>query len=230
MVKSNLLIVFTLICFLDVAVAEERAINLERDLGYFYGYSFGNMLKEGMSTDVDIEWLVQGLEDSLANNPPSLSAEQRDLIYRELKHRQAEAQAETETLTEETAAINLHAGEVFLAENAKRSEVISTASGLQYEILKDKVGPTAQLDSTVVVYYKGTFMSGEVFDQSSGTKPVEFGLGQVISGWTEGLQLMSVGDQYRLFLHPKLAYGGGSVGQIPPNSVLIFDIELLEIK
>ena len=100
---------------------------------------------------------------------------------------------------------------------------------MQYEVIEDRAGPTAQPDSTVVVNYRGTFITDEVFDQS-GDSPVEFGLQQVISGWAEGLQLMSAGDKFRLYLHPNLAYGAGSVGQIPPNSVLIFDIELLEIR
>jgi len=179
---------------------------------------------------------VQGLKDSLAESPPALNAQQKDAIYSEIKQRQARAQAEQERVESEkeavaqvTAAVNLQDGEAFLAENAKRAGVRSTASGLQYEVIKEEVGSTARLDSTVVVSYKGTFTTGEVFDQSGGS-PVEFGLQQVISGWTEGLQLMSVGDKYRLFLHPNLAYGAGSVGQIPPNSVLIFDVELLEIK
>jgi len=234
---KNILLVLPLIVNSTEAIAtEEATIDLESDLGYFYGYSFGNMLKEGRSTDIDINRLVQGLKDSLAEIPPALDAQQKDAIYSEIKQRQARAQAEQERVESEkeavaqvTAAVNLQDGEAFLAENAKRAGVRSTASGLQYEVIKEEVGSTARLDSTVVVSYKGTFTTGEVFDQSGGS-PVEFGLQQVISGWTEGLQLMSVGDKYRLFLHPNLAYGGGSVGQIPPNSVLVFEVELLEIK
>ena len=215
---------------------EETAVDLERDLGYFYGYSFGNMLKDGKSTDVDIDRLMQGLKDSLGDHPPALSNEQRDAVYNEIQQRQTRAQAERErvnaeqeAVAQESAAANLETGEAFLTENAERAEVRSTASGLQYEVFEDRAGPTAEPDSTVVVNYKGTFITGEVFDQSADS-PVEFGLQQVISGWTEGLQLMSAGDNFRLYLHPNLAYGAGSVGQIPPNSVLIFDIELLEIR
>ena len=221
---------------IDVMATEETGIDLERDLGYFYGYSFGNMLKDGKSTDVDIDPLMQGLKDSLADNPPALSNEQRDVVYNEIRQRQARAQAERErvhveqeTATQESTAANLKTGEAFLAENAERAEVRLTASGMQYEVIEDRAGPTAQPDSTVVVNYRGTFITAEVFDQSGGS-PVEFGLQQVISGWTEGLQLMSAGDKFRLYLHPNLAYGAGTVGQIPPNSVLIFDIELLEIR
>ena len=214
----------------------EEQVELLGDLGYFYGYSFGNMLKEGKSADANIDRLIQGLKDSVANLPPNLSEQQREVIYNEVRRRQALAQAEMEenqvaqaAAVEALAASNLEAGEAYLAENAKRTEVMSTASGLQYEILEDTAGPNASANSTVVVNYRGTFINGEVFDQSGGT-PVEFGLQQVISGWTEGLQLMSSGDKFRLHLHPNLAYGAGSVGQIPPNSVLVFDIELVEIK
>ena len=221
---------------IDVMATDETGVDLERDLGYFYGYSFGNMLKDGKSTDVDIDRLMQGLKDSLADNPPAFSNEQRDAVYKEIRQRQARAQAEREkvhveqeTATQESAAANLKTGETFLAENAERAEVRLTASGMQYEVIEDRAGPTAQPDSTVVVNYRGTFITAEVFDQSGGS-PVEFGLQQVISGWTEGLQLMSAGDKFRLYLHPNLAYGAGTVGQIPPNSVLIFDIELLEIR
>ena len=83
--------------------------------------------------------------------------------------------------------------------------------------------------SRVAVRYTGTFIDGNVFDQS-GDEPVEFGLQQVVAGWTEGLQLMGIGDKFRFYLHPDLAYGVGSVGSIPPNSLLVFDVELLEIS
>ena len=227
---------FLIVTSLQVMATEGTPVDLERDLAYYYGYSFGNMLKDGKSTDVDIDRLMQGLKDSLADNPPALSNEQRDAVYNEIQQRQVRAQAERErvhaeqeTATQESAAANLKTGEAFLAENAERAEVRLTASGMQYEVIEDRAGPTAQPDSTVVVNYRGTFITAEVFDQSGGS-PVEFGLQQVISGWTEGLQLMSAGDKFRLYLHPNLAYGAGSVGQIPPNSVLIFDIELLEIR
>lgn len=238
-IKNKWLVAFFVVSS-TMALASEGPSSLEPELqsnlGYFYGYSFGNMLKDGNSADADIERLIQGLRDSLANVPPALTDPQREAVYVEVRRRQAlaqsereKAQAERTAAAEVSAAANLEAGVAFLVQNAKRPEVNVTPSGLQYEVIEDKEGPTAPADSTVVVNYKGTFTGGEIFDQSQGN-PVEFGLQQVISGWTEGLQLMSAGDKFRLFLHPNLAYGAGSVGQIPPNSVLIFDIELLEIK
>jgi FKBP-type peptidyl-prolyl cis-trans isomerase len=210
--------------------------SLSHDLGYFYGYSFGNMLKDGKSSDADLESLMRGLKDSLNQVPPALSVEQREMIFAVVRKRQAEVQEEREKAQaaeqeaqQSQGEANLKNGEAFLLENEKREGILVTASGLQYEVLEDKEGPKAQASSTVLVNYRGTFLDGEVFDESRDS-PVEFGLQQVIGGWTEGLQLMSAGDKFRLYLHPDLAYGAGSVGPIPPNSVLIFDIELLEIK
>ena len=218
--------------------AEESAAPdpvLRSDMGYFYGFSFGNMLKDGGSDDVDIESLIKGLNDSLEGSEPALNGEQRERVYQEVRARQlrvqAERQVEQEALqkaAEAQSEMDLVKAEAFLAENALRENVKVTPSGLQYEIVHSAGGDHPSASSRVVVNYVGSFLDGGIFDQS--TEPVEFGLQQVISGWTEGLQLMGVGDRMKLYLHPKLAYGAGSVGDIPPNSLLVFDIELLEIK
>lgn len=211
-------------------------IPLEEELGYFFGYSFGNMLRDGGSDDVDIDSLIKGMKDSLSGTAPDLDEEQRERIYAEIRARQqvitekrqtVEAQAAQEA--ELSIQRNLATAIAYLQENAKRPEVKTTKSGLQYEVLTQSGGSKAKIGSQVVVNYVGRLINGEVFDES-GETPAEFGLNQVIPGWTEGLQLMSAGDKYRLFLHPDLAYGAGGVGRIPPNSLLIFDVELLEIK
>ncbi|WP_207496710.1 FKBP-type peptidyl-prolyl cis-trans isomerase [Aridibaculum aurantiacum] len=136
-------------------------------------------------------------------------------------------------MKEEKAAANLKAGEEFLEKNKERPEVKTTSSGLQYEILKES-GNTEKprATSTVKCHYHGTLINGTVFDSSKvRNQPASFPLNMVIRGWTEGLQLMSVGDTYRFFLHPSLAYGDRSAGaHIQPFSTLIFDVELLEIK
>jgi len=133
---------------------------------------------------------------------------------------------------EDKSSANLQAGEDFLAENAKRPEVTTTASGLQYEVLTEGNGPKPKATSTVTCHYHGTLINGTVFDSSVQRKqPASFPLNMVIKGWTEALQLMSTGSKYRLFLHPTLAYGERSAGaHIQPNSTLIFDVELLSIK
>lgn len=130
------------------------------------------------------------------------------------------------------AAENIEAGSAFLAENATKDGVQSTASGLQYRVLEagdgsDRPGPTDR----VKVHYHGTLIDGTVFDSSvERGEPISFGLNQVIPGWTEGLQLMVVGEKTRLFIPSKLGYGNRAAGKIKPGSTLIFDVELLGIN
>ena len=112
----------------------------------------------------------------------------------------------------------------YLVNNARRPEIRTTGSGLQYEIIEDQPGESPSASDEVSVFYKGTLIDGTVFDQTNET-PVSFGLRQVIPGWTEGLQLMSPGDKYRFYIHPDLAYGAGGYGNVPPNALLIFDAD-----
>lgn len=127
---------------------------------------------------------------------------------------------------------NFQQGQAFLLENAKKEGVISTESGLQYEILhKGDNTETPTAKSKVKVHYHGTLIDGTVFDSSvdRGT-PISFGLNQVIKGWQEGLQYMSEGDKFRLYIPSTLGYGKGGSGPIPPAAVLIFDVELIQIQ
>lgn len=135
-------------------------------------------------------------------------------------------------LFESKAAANLQAGEAFLAENAQREGVVVLESGLQYEIITDGDGPKPGATQTVTCHYHGTVIDGRVFDSSVRRgQPASFPLNRVIAGWTEALQLMSVGNKWRLFLPPHLAYGDRQVSaEIGPNSTLIFEVELLGIK
>ena len=120
----------------------------------------------------------------------------------------------------------------FLAENAKKEGVVTTASGLQYQILKNGSGRKPSREDTVRVHYEGRLLNGNVFDSSiARNEPAEFPLGQVIPGWTEGVQLMPVGAKYRFFIPAALAYGEHGAGDaVPPHSTLIFDVELLDIR
>jgi len=125
---------------------------------------------------------------------------------------------------------NKVAGQNFLAENAKKEGVITTASGLQYEVIKKGNGPLPKDTDKVKVHYHGTLVDGTVFDSSVDRgQPAEFGVTQVIKGWVEGLQLMPVGSKYKFYIPQELAYGSQSQGQIKPFSTLIFEVELLEI-
>jgi len=126
---------------------------------------------------------------------------------------------------------NLAKCKSFLDENGKKKGIITTASGLQYEVVKEGTGPKPTINDTVKTNYHGTLIDGTVFDSSVDRgEPVEFPVGAVIKGWTEALQLMSVGSKYRLYVPSDLAYGDRGQGPITPNSALIFDLELLEIK
>jgi FKBP-type peptidyl-prolyl cis-trans isomerase FklB len=133
---------------------------------------------------------------------------------------------------ETNPSIKSDAGETFLAENAKKEGVKTTASGLQYKVIKSGTGESPKLTDTVKVHYHGTLINGTVFDSSvQRGQPISFPVGGVIQGWVEALQLMKVGDKWQLFIPARLAYGNQSPGAgIPPNSVLIFEVELLGIE
>jgi FKBP-type peptidyl-prolyl cis-trans isomerase len=199
--------------------------------GYFFGYSFGNMLKEGGNLDVNLESLLEGLQDSIDGKNPNLTSEQQKGVIANVRARQQELVKQKESDANRAVIDNLESAEVFMAENGSKPNIKTTSSGLQYEHLSSGKGAKPHLDATVVVHYEGKLSTGQVFDSSiqRGT-PAEFGLTQVIPGWTEGLQLMKVGGKTRFFVPPDLGYGPGGTRGIPPNSVLIFEVELLEIK
>lgn len=130
------------------------------------------------------------------------------------------------------AAANIEQGQAFLAANQTKEGVQTTASGLQYQVLQAGTGTEKpKANSRVKVHYHGTLTDGTVFDSSvQRGQPIEFGLHQVIPGWTEGLQLMVVGEKTRFFIPPHLAYGNRQTGSIPAGSVLVFDVELLDFN
>ncbi len=125
----------------------------------------------------------------------------------------------------------LKSGAAFLEENGKREGVITTETGLQYEVITLGDGPMPEETTTVTVHYEGTLIDGEVFDSSyEDGEPISFALNGVIAGWTEGLQLMPVGSTYKFYIPSNLGYGPRSTGPIPGNSVLIFKVELIDIE
>jgi len=127
---------------------------------------------------------------------------------------------------------DMEAGKKFLEENAKKEGIKTTASGLQYEVIREGAGPQPGPTSTVEVHYEGRLLSGKVFDSSyQRNETISFPLNRVIPGWTEGLQLMPTGSKYRLYIPSELGYGTrGAGGDIPPNAALIFDVELIAIR
>lgn len=127
---------------------------------------------------------------------------------------------------------NITIGKTFLVANKSQPEVVETASGLQYQILQKGQGSTnPSANSTVKVHYHGMLINGTVFDSSvERGQPISFSLNQVIKGWTEGVQLMVAGDKFKFFIPPELGYGDRSTGKIPAGSLLIFEVELLDVK
>jgi FKBP-type peptidyl-prolyl cis-trans isomerase FklB len=224
-----------IICLASVLVA---SIGLAQDksplkdqkekASYSIGLELGNSLKKG-KMDVNADTLFKGLKDGLSGAKPLLSEEQVKETMTALQKEMMEKQA---AASKEAAEKNAAAGEKFLAENKKKEGVKTTASGLQYKVIKEGTGTPPKETDTVVTNYKGTTLDGTEFDSSyKRNEPATFPVNRVIKGWTEALQLMKPGSKYQLFIPSSLAYGERAVGKdIGPNSTLIFDVELLSIK
>lgn len=195
-------------------------------LGTVYAQNLDKGLQEAKKYgfDLDKKALGEAFVNALNGKASITETEALDV----LKEFDTQMRDKMEAKAKEEAAANLKLGEEFLAKNAKAEGVKVTESGLQYKIEKEGTGPKPKADDIVKVSYKGTNIAGEVFDESK--EPVEFPLNGVIKGWTEGLQLVNVGTKLKLYVPAKLAYGEFSpTPAIKPNSVLIFDVELLEI-
>jgi len=198
--------------------------SVDQKASYGVGYNLGRNLGQEKLLQLDRAALTSGLEDGLAGAKPRLPEADLNAAFATLRQRAAAAiAAEGEK--------QLTAGKEYLAKNKAKSGVKVTTSGLQYEVLKSGLGAKPKTINTVQVHYHGTLIDGRVFDSSvQRGQPVEFPLTGVIPGWTEALQLMSIGDKWRITVPPGLAYGAQGKGAIPPNAVLIFEVELLAIK
>jgi len=193
------------------------------NVSYAIGLSVASSLKEQNLDQLDPTVLSNAIKDVFENKTPKFTPnEAQDIIQNYLKE-----------LSEKQFAKNKEEGETFLAENASKSGVTTTASGLQYEVVAEGSGKTPSATDVVEVHYHGTLINGNVFDSSiqRGT-PATFGVNQVIKGWTEALQLMKEGAKYRLYIPQDLAYGAHPHpgGPIEPLMALIFDVELISIK
>ncbi len=201
-------------------------------IAYAIGMNVGmNVMSQGLLEGLDAELFVAGITDSM-DGEFSLSMEEMSAALDTFQQRQQELMERQMEETRAAAAETLAAGEEFLARNGERGEVVTLDSGLQYEVLEAGPGGASPgAEDAVLAHYHGTLTDGSVFDSSVDRgEPAQFALSQVIPGWTEALQLMSVGDRWRLFIPAEMAYGESSpTPAIPPNSVLIFDVELLEI-
>ena len=218
----------TMVAVASLVGASAMASDLEsvhERSSYYFGLDLGSNLAQQVGVDrIDLEAVILGLNDGLDGTEPRLSLE-------ELSEAVMALQQELASEMEEQSASLREPGDQFLAENAEREEVVVTPSGLQYEVVEEGEGDTEPTASDIVrVHYHGTLIDGTVFDSSvERGQPVEFPLDAVIPGWTEGVQLMKEGDKFRFYIPSDLAYRGQSVGEIPPYSVLIFEVELLEI-
>jgi len=196
-------------------------------VSYAIGTDIGSKMKE-QGLEIDPKALAAGLADAFAGKPALTPAEVGQTLTEFSKDMQSKMAAKQKVAGEE----NVKKGEAFLAANAKKDGVKSTASGLQYKVLKSGTGKTPKSSDTVKVHYHGTMIDGSVFDSSVDRgEPVSFPVGGVIPGWTEALQLMKEGDKWQIVIPSKIAYGEqGAGGKIGPNSVLVFDVELLAIE
>jgi len=210
-------------------LSAETLLKDEKDrISYSIGLSIGTNFKQ-QSIDVTLEPLMAGIRDALLDQKPLMSDEE---IKTTMEAFRQQMTAQMKQKKESEASNNQAEGEAFLRENAKKSGVITTASGLQYEVIRKGTGPKPKLTDTVVTHYTGTLLDGKIFDSSyKRNAPATFPVNGVIKGWTEALQLMETGSKWKLYIPSGLGYGARGAGNvIGPNATLVFDIELLEIK
>lgn len=203
----------------------DKSPELEQ-VGYSLGYLMGSGNKQDIP-DLNLEAFEQGMRDAYSGDDKkrALTEEQMQKVLGDYQQKRQEEMVKE---VEAKAKTNKEAGDKFLAENAKKEGVQTTASGLQYKVITQGTGAKPKATDTVTVHYEGKLLDGKVFDSSyERGAPVQFPLNQVIKGWTEGLQLMPQGSKYELYIPSELAYGEAGNPAIEPNSVLIFTVELL---
>jgi FKBP-type peptidyl-prolyl cis-trans isomerase FklB len=211
------------------ALAQDAALKSDKDkLSYGIGADLGRNLKR-LEIEVDPELVRKGLLDALSGAKPMMSDEEVRAVLTAL---QAQIQRKAAQAASVAGEENKKAGEAFLAQNKTKPGVVTLPSGLQYKILKAGEGKKPGESDTVECNYRGTLINGTEFDSSyKRGQPATFAVTQVIPGWREALQLMTVGSKWQLFVPPELAYGERGAGrEIGPNATLVFEVELLGIK
>ena len=198
-------------------------------ISYALGLSMGNNFKSSGIDKLDVQDFADGVAAVFSGEKPKMTYDEAKAeiqkYFTAMEERQREAAAAM-------AKVNAEAGEKFLKENGGRENVVTTASGLQYEVIKEGTGAQPQAGDDVTVHYTGKLIDGTVFDSSvERGAPATFGVTQVIPGWVEALQMMKEGAQWRLYIPSALAYGpNGAGGIIGPNATLTFDVELIKVN
>lgn len=212
---------------------KKENLKTENDkMNYAIGYNYGNMLKDG-GIKITPEFFLKGFVDGMKSAQKLLSeSEFNEVIQKAMMEISKNQMAQAEKNKGDNK--DYKEGAAFLAENKGKDGVVTLPSGLQYKIIAKGTGTEKpKATDKVKVHYEGKFLSGKIFDSSFERKePIVFGLNQVIKGWTEGVQLMSIGDKFEFYIPENLAYGarGAGEGLIPPYSTLIFVVELLGIE
>lgn len=201
--------------------------NKQDKRSYALGMDIGNSLKD-LPMDVDLDQLTQGVHDVVNGDKTKLSEKQ---LHDVMQGVVSDMEAAQKKKQKKKSVANLKAGQKFLAKNKKKDDVKTLKDGLQYKVIKKGDGPQPDANDSVTVDYTGKLIDGTVFDSSKKRgKPVTFPVNAVIPGWTEALQLMHAGGEYKLFIPPDLAYGERGAGsQIGPNETLIFDVKLKSV-
>lgn len=219
----------------DKATESVELKTLDEKVSYIFGYNLGKNAKAG-EFNINSPILAQAVEDAMAEKESRISMEEMQQVMAQFQQKQeAIQQASIEAARKEVtdkADNNKAAGEAFLTENGKKEGVSTTASGLQYKVMTEGKGAKPGAEDKVEVHYTGRLLDGKVFDSSvSRGKTVTFDVGGVIAGWTEVLQLMEEGAKWEVYIPSGLAYGpGGTGGDIGPNAMLIFEVELIKVN
>jgi FKBP-type peptidyl-prolyl cis-trans isomerase FklB len=194
--------------------------NEKDSISYGLGVSIGNNFKTSNLDSIDVDLLAKGMRDVFAGKP-AITQEEADKAINAFMMKREKVKGEE----------NIAKGNAFLEQNKKKPGVITTPSGLQYSVIKEGTGAKPTLNDKITAHYHGTLIDGTVFDSSVDRgQPASFPVSGVIPGWTEALQMMSVGSKWKLVIPSNLAYGErGAGGKIAPNSVLVFEVELLSI-
>lgn len=214
------------------AAASAPAAGLDTDAqkaSYLMGYEIGSSVQEMKKSGLEVEQnaFITGLNAALASEPMKFSEEEAQAIMQKF---QEDQMAKLQSRQQEAGKDNAEKGQAFLNENKGKEGVKTTASGLQYSVKTEGSGKQPKATDIVTVHYEGRLIDGTVFDSSiKRGQPASFALNQVIKGWTEGLQLMKEGGEYTFYIPAELAYGSQGNPSIPPNSVLIFDVQLIKV-